>query len=68
MAEHRMSLPTAPAPCWRCGGPSQRQGLRYDLCPTCTAMLAEVQTRYQGPRPEEGATHDPAPLPSLRHL
>jgi hypothetical protein len=28
-------LPRFPAPCWRCRGPSERQGLRYLLCAQC---------------------------------
>src|SRR5262245_23277901 len=28
-------LPRSPAPCWRCQGPSERQGLRYLLCAQC---------------------------------
>jgi hypothetical protein len=35
--EHRIPLPRYPAPCWRCKGPSERQGLRYLLCPQCQA-------------------------------
>lgn len=33
--ERRIPLPRYPAPCWRCKGPSERQGLRYLLCPRC---------------------------------
>jgi Zn finger protein HypA/HybF involved in hydrogenase expression len=33
--EVRIPLPRYPAPCWRCKGPSERQGLRYLLCPQC---------------------------------
>ena len=33
--ERRIPLPRSPAPCWRCQGPSERQGLRYLLCPQC---------------------------------
>ena len=33
--ERRIPLPRYPAPCWRCKGPSERQGLRYLLCPQC---------------------------------
>jgi hypothetical protein len=33
----RIPLPRSPAPCWRCKGPSERQGLRYLLCPQCQA-------------------------------
>ena len=36
--ERRISLPRSPAPCWRCKGPSERQGLRYLLCPVCLAQ------------------------------
>jgi TubC N-terminal docking domain len=35
--ERRIPLPRSPAPCWRCTGPSERQGLRYLLCPQCQA-------------------------------
>jgi hypothetical protein len=35
--ERRIPLPRYPAPCWRCKGPSERQGLRYLLCPQCQA-------------------------------
>ena len=35
--ERRIPLPRSPAPCWRCKGPSERQGLRYLLCPRCAA-------------------------------
>ena len=35
--ERRITLPHYPAPCWRCKGPSERQGLRYLLCATCLA-------------------------------
>jgi hypothetical protein len=50
MPDQGIPLPTAPAPCWRCGAPSSREGLRYDLCPTCLAMLDEIAARYQGPQ------------------
>ena len=43
--EHPIPLPRAPAPCWRCKGPSERQGLRYLLCPQCQA-----QERHQAPQ------------------
>ena len=33
--ERRLPLPRSPAPCWRCKGPSERQGLRYLLCVQC---------------------------------
>ena len=35
--ERRIPLPRSPAPCWRCKGQSERQGLRYLLCPQCQA-------------------------------
>jgi hypothetical protein len=35
--DRRIPLPRYPAPCWRCKGPSERQGLRYLLCPQCQA-------------------------------
>jgi hypothetical protein len=47
-------LPTAPVPCYRCGAPSTRQGLHYNPCKTCQAMLSEVQALYQGPQVEDG--------------
>ena len=52
MPDTPLPLPTAPAPCWRCGAPSSRQGLRYELCPTCAEAVAEIARRYQG-RPAE---------------
>jgi hypothetical protein len=33
--ERRIPLTRYPAPCWRCKGPSERQGLRYLLCAQC---------------------------------
>jgi Zn finger protein HypA/HybF involved in hydrogenase expression len=36
-SERVLPLPRSPAPCWRCQGPSERQGLRYLLCPSCQA-------------------------------
>ena len=39
--ERRIPLPRYPAPCWRCKGPSERQGLRYLLCPPCQAETGE---------------------------
>jgi hypothetical protein len=36
--ERVIPLPRSPAPCWRCKGPSERQGLRYLLCATCLAQ------------------------------
>jgi hypothetical protein len=36
--ERRIPLPRYPAPCWRCKRPSERQGLRYLLCPQCQAQ------------------------------
>jgi hypothetical protein len=36
--KYRMPLPRSPAPCWRCKGPSERQGLRYLLCVQCQAQ------------------------------
>jgi hypothetical protein len=35
--ERRIPLPHFPAPCQRCKGPSERQGLRFLLCPQCQA-------------------------------
>ena len=62
LPETNIPLPTAPCPCWRCGAPSQRVGLRYDPCESCQAMLAEIAAAYQGPArmeeaPTQGATH-----------
>lgn len=39
-------LPVTPAPCWRCGGASSRQGLRYDPCEACAVLLAEIVALY----------------------
>jgi hypothetical protein len=36
--ERRIPLLRYPAPCWRCKGPSERQGLRYLLCPECQSQ------------------------------
>ena len=36
--ERVIPLPRYPAPCWRCQGPSERQGLRYLLCPQCQSQ------------------------------
>ena len=33
--ERRIPLPRSPAPCWRCKGPSERQGVRFLLCAPC---------------------------------
>ena len=35
--ERQIPLPRYPAPCWRCKGPSERQGLWYLLCAQCQA-------------------------------
>jgi hypothetical protein len=35
--DRRIPLPRYPAPCWRYKGPSEREGLRYLLCPQCQA-------------------------------
>src|ERR671935_1396540 len=48
--ERRIPLPRYPAPCWRCKGPSERQGLRYLLCPRCAASEA---SQYDMSRQEE---------------
>ena len=47
-SEGRLPLPRYPAPCWRCKGPSERQGLHYLFCKTCL-----VQERQGEPH------HDP---------
>jgi hypothetical protein len=39
-------LPRVPAPCWRCHGPSERQGLRYLLCPTCADTEATAHDHF----------------------
>ena len=39
--EGRIPLPRYAAPCWRCKGPSERQGLRYLLCTAC--LTQELQ-------------------------
>src|SRR5262245_39901633 len=38
--ERCLPLPRSPAPCWRCKGPSARQGLRYLLCAQCQEQEA----------------------------
>ena len=58
LPETNIPLPTAPAPCWRCGGPRQRQGLRYDPCETCQAVFKEIAAAYQGPTPQEERSPD----------
>ena len=56
LPETRIPPPRYPVPCWRCGGPSQRQGLRYDPCETCQAVLKEIAAVHQPPvRPEPDA-------------
>ena len=44
--EVRIPLPRYPAPCWRCKGPSERQGLRYLLCATCLAQERQGEPRH----------------------
>lgn len=51
MSDHTIPLPVSEAPCWRCGAPSTRQGLRYDLCETCKVVVAEIATVHQQPPP-----------------
>src|SRR4029453_7641369 len=46
--ERRIPLPRYPAPCWRCKGPSERQGLRYLLCPQCQAETGAHDSLTQG--------------------
>ena len=46
--ERRIPLPRYPAPCWRCKGPSERQGLRYLLCATCLAQAQQGEP-HQAP-------------------
>jgi hypothetical protein len=36
--ERVMPLPRYPAPCWRCKAPSERQGVRFLLCPHCQSQ------------------------------
>jgi hypothetical protein len=33
--ERGIPLPRSPAPCWQCKRPSERQGVRFLLCPQC---------------------------------
>jgi hypothetical protein len=58
MPDQSIPLPTAPAPCWRCGGPSSRQGLRSELCATCAARVAEIVRLYQGPQAPQTPADD----------
>ena len=51
--ETQSPFPTSPGPGWRCRGPSQRQGLRYDPCPTCQAMLRGSGRGAPAPGPRE---------------
>ena len=44
--ERRIPLPRSPAPCWRCKGPSERQGLRYLLCTTCLAQERQGEPHH----------------------
>ena len=44
--EHRIPLPRYPAPCWRCKGPSERQGLYYLLCATCLAQERQGKPQH----------------------
>jgi TubC N-terminal docking domain len=44
--EHRVPLPRYPAPCWRCKGPSERQGLHYLLCATCLAQERQGEPHH----------------------
>jgi hypothetical protein len=44
--ERVIPLPRYPAPCWRCKGPSERQGLRYLLCATCLAQARQGEPHH----------------------
>jgi tubulysin polyketide synthase-like protein len=46
--DRRIPLPRYPAPCLRCKGPSERQGLRYLLCPQCQAETGAHDSLTQG--------------------
>ena len=46
-AERPTPLPRSPAPCWRCKGPSARQGLRYLLCPQCQGQEDQREQRTE---------------------
>src|SRR5262245_53935355 len=46
--KRRIPLPRYPAPCWRCQGPSERQGLRYLLCPQCQGETGAHDSLTQG--------------------
>jgi hypothetical protein len=46
--ERRIPLPRYPAPCWRCKGASERQGLHYLLCATCLAQERQGEPRHDG--------------------
>ena len=43
----RLPLPRSPAPCWRCQGPSERQGLRYLLCAQCQEQEDQREQRAE---------------------
>src|SRR5262244_803915 len=45
--ERRIPLPRYPAPCWRCKGPSERQGLRYLLCVQCQEQEDQREQRTE---------------------
>ena len=53
LPETNLPLPVHQAPCWRCGAPSQRVGLRYDPCESCQAALKEIANAHQGPAPQD---------------
>jgi hypothetical protein len=46
MPERQIPLPCYPAPCWRCKGPSERQGLHYLLCVTCLAQERQWEPHH----------------------
>ena len=45
-SERCIPLLRYPAPCWRCKGPSERQGLRYLLCATCLAQERQGEPHH----------------------
>src|SRR5262245_27161090 len=44
--ERRIPLQRYSAPCWRCKGASERQGLRYLLCATCLAQERQGEPHH----------------------
>ena len=45
--ERPIPLPRYPAPCYRCGGPSRRQGLRYLLCAACQREADKASSQQE---------------------